>query len=126
VFVLTSRFATTPNNDPGLLKKVLPETVVHRAFNPEVPYAFRDRIWKPIAPARLAPELQREASATWGSSWVVPGTQVTSWTLGCAVALTRCNPTGRSFASILGLRSLERFARSTGIAAAQPVCESFS
>jgi glycosyltransferase involved in cell wall biosynthesis len=63
VSVLTSKFATTPYNDVGLLRKVPPETAIYRAFNPEVPYAFRDRIWKQVAPARLAPELQREAAA---------------------------------------------------------------
>jgi glycosyltransferase involved in cell wall biosynthesis len=73
VFVLTAKFATTPYNDTRLLAKVPPETVVSRAFNPEVPYAFRDRIWKRVAPPRLAPDLQREASAkSGGSLWLRP------------------------------------------------------
>jgi hypothetical protein len=43
----------TPLRDPGLVKQIPPETTVHRVFNPEVPYVFRDRIWKGLKPARI-------------------------------------------------------------------------
>ena len=34
------------DRDPGLEKFVPPDTVVHRAWNPEIPMSLRDRIWK--------------------------------------------------------------------------------
>jgi hypothetical protein len=46
VSVLTAKNPNTPLYDPGLLKKVPPETKVFRVFNPDVPYAFRDKIWQ--------------------------------------------------------------------------------
>jgi glycosyltransferase involved in cell wall biosynthesis len=49
VSVLTAKTPNTPLYDPGLGNKVPPETKIHRVFNPDVPYAFRDRIWKRIA-----------------------------------------------------------------------------
>ncbi len=77
VFVLTSKFATTPYTDPKLLAKVPGETEVRRAFNPEVPYAFRDRIWKRVAPARLAREIETGAAyADRGSAWMRPGKEL--------------------------------------------------
>ena len=73
VSVLTAKFATTAYNDATLIEKVPPETDVFRAFNPEVPYALRDRIWKRVAPARLAPELEHEtARANPGRAWLRP------------------------------------------------------
>lgn len=57
MFVLTARFATTHTTDSKLLRLVPPETRVFRAFNPEIPYAFRDRFWKKIAPPKLAADL---------------------------------------------------------------------
>jgi glycosyltransferase involved in cell wall biosynthesis len=35
------------------LKQIPPETTVHRVFNPEPPYALRDRIWKRLSPDRI-------------------------------------------------------------------------
>jgi glycosyltransferase involved in cell wall biosynthesis len=49
VFVITAKNPNTPLYDPGLLKLVPPQTRVYRVFNPDVPYAFRDRIWKKIS-----------------------------------------------------------------------------
>jgi hypothetical protein len=49
VYVLTVRKPATPVYDAELAKQVPPETRVFRAFNPEVPYALRDRLWKRIA-----------------------------------------------------------------------------
>lgn len=60
VSVLTAKYATTAYHDPGLLRLVPPETRVYRAFNPEVPYALRDRLWKKVAPPKLAADLQAE------------------------------------------------------------------
>lgn len=71
VSVLTAKFATTAYNNPGLLEKIPPGTTVYRAFNPEVPYAFRDKIWKRVAPPRLAPELERTTQPP-GRGWLRP------------------------------------------------------
>lgn len=76
VSVLTSKYATTAYNNPNLLRIVPAETKVYRAFNPEVPYAFRDRLWKRVAPARLAPELERDASAKQSRSWLHPAKEL--------------------------------------------------
>jgi hypothetical protein len=46
--VLTAKSPNTPLYDPDLGKKVPPETRIHRVFNPDVPYALRDKIWKRI------------------------------------------------------------------------------
>ena len=43
----------TPLHDPALVKLIPPETTVHRVFNPEPPYALRDRIWKGLSPERV-------------------------------------------------------------------------
>lgn len=48
VSVLTAKNPNTPLYDPDLGKKVPPETRIHRVFNPDVPYAVRDKIWKRI------------------------------------------------------------------------------
>ena len=48
VSVITAKNPNTPLYDPGLGKMVPPETRVHRVFNPDVPYALRDKIWKKI------------------------------------------------------------------------------
>src|SRR5262249_23244842 len=50
VFVITAKNPATPLYDPALLQLVPPETTVIRAFNHEVSYQFRDRIWKRLAP----------------------------------------------------------------------------
>jgi glycosyltransferase involved in cell wall biosynthesis len=77
VVVLTARFATTAYNDVALLDKVPEDTIIHRVFNPEVPYAFRDRIWKSVAPARLASELEPAAGCSPRSfDWLRPGKEV--------------------------------------------------
>lgn len=71
--MLTARFATTANNDPDLLRAVPAESKVYRAFNPEIPYRFRDRIWKRVAPPRIAPELVTDGPpAKPGSRWMRP------------------------------------------------------
>jgi hypothetical protein len=48
VSVLTARHPHTPVYDPGLLERVPPSTRIYRVFNPDVPYAVRDRLWKNI------------------------------------------------------------------------------
>lgn len=55
VSVLTVSNPATPVHDPELAKQVPPATRVYRAFNPEVPYAFRDRLWKRISSGRRQP-----------------------------------------------------------------------
>src|SRR5262244_909604 len=48
VSVLTARYPTTPLHDPDLMRMVPPDTRIVRVFNPDVPYAVRDRIWKRV------------------------------------------------------------------------------
>lgn len=47
-FVLTCSNPATPVRDPGLAALVPPNTQVYRAWNPEIPYSVRDRIWNAI------------------------------------------------------------------------------
>jgi Glycosyltransferase Family 4 len=54
VFVIAPKNPHTPVIDHALLEKVPPATQVFRVFNPNVPYAFRDRLWTKIAPACAA------------------------------------------------------------------------
>jgi hypothetical protein len=49
VSVITAKSPNTPLYDPDLMRQVPSETRVHRVFNPDVPYAFRDRIWKNLS-----------------------------------------------------------------------------
>ena len=58
VSVLTARWPATPVKDPNLGRQVPVGTAIYRAFNPEVPYALRDSIWKQISQPRIAPELE--------------------------------------------------------------------
>jgi glycosyltransferase involved in cell wall biosynthesis len=67
VSVLTARFATTAYNDPRLLDLIPPGTKVYRAFNPEIPYRLRDRVWKKVAPPRVAAELADAAQPKGGA-----------------------------------------------------------
>ena len=64
VSILTVRKPATPTYDAELAKQVPPETRVFRAFNPEVPYALRDRIWKGIL---SAPRSENKAARS--SNW---------------------------------------------------------
>lgn len=48
VSVITAKHPRTPLYDPGLLKQVPPQTRIFRVFNPDVPYALRDGIWKKL------------------------------------------------------------------------------
>ena len=73
VIVLTTRFATTAYNDLNLLQSIPLETAVYRAFNPEIPYRFRDRVWKRVALARHIPQPGGGApAAPPGSRWARP------------------------------------------------------
>lgn len=70
VFVLTARYATTAQSDPLLLTLVPMDTRVYRAFNPEVPYRFRDRLWKKVAPPRMATEVAAtQSQGIWNQPW---------------------------------------------------------
>ena len=66
VSVLTVRKPATPTYDPELAQQVPPDTRVFRAFNPEVPYAFRDRIWKGIL-SSAKPQIAAPRSSSWKS-----------------------------------------------------------
>lgn len=54
-YVLTVRNPATPAYDPDLARQVPPETKVFRTFNPGVPYALRDRLWKKIIAGQPEP-----------------------------------------------------------------------
>ncbi len=55
VSVITANNPHTPLYDPGLLRQVPPQTRVFRVFNPDVPYTFRDRIWKHLTSQAASP-----------------------------------------------------------------------
>ena len=46
VHILKARNAAGPADDPALLKQVPPVVTIHEAFTPEIPFYFRQRIWK--------------------------------------------------------------------------------
>jgi glycosyltransferase involved in cell wall biosynthesis len=46
VSVLTATMPQTPAYDPELCKSIPSDVRVHRAWNPELPFALRDQIWK--------------------------------------------------------------------------------
>jgi glycosyltransferase involved in cell wall biosynthesis len=48
VSVLTATNPQTPATDPELCKLLPSEVPVYRAWNPELPFAMRDRIWKSL------------------------------------------------------------------------------
>ena len=45
VHVLKAWNAAAPVRDPGLLDHIPPEVKVHSAFAPEIPFAFRQKVW---------------------------------------------------------------------------------
>src|ERR1700688_3399712 len=49
VSVLTATMPQTPAYDPELCKSIPSDVRVHRAWNPELPFALRDQIWKRLA-----------------------------------------------------------------------------
>ncbi len=49
--VLAARNPSTPTLDPGLLGQLPPAVRVHRTFTPEIPYAFKQRLWQRLSPA---------------------------------------------------------------------------
>ena len=52
VHVLAARNPSTPTIDAGLLRHIPPAVTVHRTFTPEVPYRWKQRVWRWISPAR--------------------------------------------------------------------------
>ena len=46
VHVLTARNAAGPVQDPALLKQVPASVKVHKAFTPELPFHFRQKLWR--------------------------------------------------------------------------------
>ena len=46
VHVLRARNAAAPVQDPGLLRHIPASVTVHSAFTPELPFQFRQRIWR--------------------------------------------------------------------------------
>jgi hypothetical protein len=49
VSVLTAHRPQTPGYDPELCELVPDDVAVHRAWNPELPFTLRDRVWKRLA-----------------------------------------------------------------------------
>lgn len=65
VSVLTATTPQTPAYDPALCKSIPSDVSVHRAWNPEVPFALRDRAWKRlISPHRGGAEIKDATSKT--------------------------------------------------------------
>jgi len=63
--VLTASNAAPPVRDEALVKMIPPGTPVHGAFTPEVPYGWRDWIWKRLAkpaPGSVGVETQARGS----------------------------------------------------------------
>jgi glycosyltransferase involved in cell wall biosynthesis len=54
VFVLTASRPATPLLDYGSVREVPSAATVYRAFNPEIPYGLRDRVWKRVSKNRNA------------------------------------------------------------------------
>jgi glycosyltransferase involved in cell wall biosynthesis len=46
IHVLKARNAAVPAHDAGLLEQIPPSVRVHEAFTPELPFAFRQKLWK--------------------------------------------------------------------------------
>jgi glycosyltransferase involved in cell wall biosynthesis len=64
IHVLKGRNAASPSDDPSLLQHVPASVTIHEAFSPEIPFAFRQKVWKLLsrrsarraaAPAASAP-----------------------------------------------------------------------
>jgi glycosyltransferase involved in cell wall biosynthesis len=49
VVVLTPRRPATAYHDPGLQKLIPHEAIIYRVFNPEIPYRWKDAIWRLLA-----------------------------------------------------------------------------
>jgi len=47
--VLTASMPQTPAYDPALCASIPTDVSVHRAWNPELPFALRDQVWKRLA-----------------------------------------------------------------------------
>jgi glycosyltransferase involved in cell wall biosynthesis len=61
VSVLTATMPQTPGYDPELCKLIPDDVAVHRAWNPELPFALRDRAWKGMTSRHQeSTELQRD------------------------------------------------------------------
>ena len=63
MFALAPSHPSTPVYDASLLRAIPSETRVVRAFNPEPPFAWRDRLWK-----RLLPPHRNSGSASPGQA----------------------------------------------------------
>src|SRR5262245_18902063 len=63
LFVIAPRKPSTPVLDPALLAKIPREAQVHRVWNPEVSYSFRDRIWKRLSPLGVKDPLAKTSRA---------------------------------------------------------------
>jgi glycosyltransferase involved in cell wall biosynthesis len=62
-WILAPRNPAVPVYDPELIKLVPPETHVVRAFNPELPFALRDKLWARLRPPHGAENNNKEAGA---------------------------------------------------------------
>ena len=63
VHVLRARNAAAPVYDPGLLRQLPPGVTVHDAFTPELPFAFRQALWRRMSGGRRAAPAGRSAPA---------------------------------------------------------------
>src|ERR1700738_61411 len=65
VSVLTATMPETSGYDSQLCELIPKDVPVYRAWNPELPFALRDRIWKRLT---SAPQNNRDASHTFSQS----------------------------------------------------------
>jgi hypothetical protein len=80
VHVLTVRKPATPAYDEDLARQVPAQTQVFRAFNPEVPYSFRDRLWKKIIGGSGSDKAQHGAGqGRAGSLWKRAARRAIQW-----------------------------------------------
>jgi len=61
VHVLRAKNAAAPVQDPGLLRHIPATVTVHDAFTPEIPFSFRQRLWKKLSGRSEAVEAQPAA-----------------------------------------------------------------
>jgi glycosyltransferase involved in cell wall biosynthesis len=71
-WILAPRRPAVPVYDPELIRQVPPETRVVRAFNPELPFALRDKLWAKLSPphrgAETMPSLPSQRAGSDGES----------------------------------------------------------
>jgi glycosyltransferase involved in cell wall biosynthesis len=87
VTVLAARNPSTPVRDPGLLRQIPAGARIERVFTPELPFSFRDKLWRALSglrrgkPASGAGSVKKDLTgpALWLRRLLTPDPQVV-WT----------------------------------------------